>query len=111
MFPWGWALLRFPPLARREYVGLAAGAVLVVSAFVVVAADVSASDVIVVVPEAVVTVIEPSNVSVTDSSVVVDSSDVSEAIMVVVSPRVVVTDDSVILVTSDVAAEANRYSQ
>lgn len=100
IFPWGWALLRFPPLARREYVGLAAGAVLVLAAVVVV----SASDVTVVASEEVAAAVEDSRVVVTDAFVVLEASVVSEAVTVVESSTNVVIDDSTVLVKSDVVA-------
>lgn len=100
IFPWGWALLRSPPLARREYVGLAAGAVLVLAAVVVV----SASDVTVVASEEVAAGVEDSRVVVTDASVVLEASVVSEAATVVEPSTNVVIDDSTVLVKSDVVA-------
>ena len=104
MFPWGWALLRFPPVARREYVGLAAGAVLVLAAAVVV----SASDVTIVTSEEVAAAVEDSRVVVTDISVVLEASVVSEVAAVVVSSAIVAIDDSTVLVTSDVDATEAR---
>jgi len=100
--PWGWALLRLPPVAIRIYVGSPAGASEVVAVSEVVATNVSIS--VVVSSAAAVVVVMSSATAV----VVVMSPGVAVVVtstVAVVSKKAILEDTKMVLVASVVETD------